>query len=106
MTKPRLRWPPGVSQAKQAAFHRDMRLLEGKCQICGERPFRPGKRSCEGCAQRDSTHQKAPHRRGSGGACVDRPGECSRCTQPPVRGGLCAAHVATMEELKNEREAG
>lgn len=104
-TKPRLRWPPGVSQAKQAAFHRDMRLLEGKCALCGERPFRPGKRTCEVCAARDSAHQKA-HRPVSGGVFVERKGECSRCTQPAGRDGLCAGHRAMFEELKNERGVG
>lgn len=78
---------------------RDRKFREdGLCTKCHKRPAKEGGRYCQACLDRaekyryrvsgDKTPMPVPE---------EHAGECSRCTLPAVKDGLCARHLKIRE---------
>lgn len=103
----------GLPMGERLRLRRKDWLARGLCQHCGKREQRPGRKSCEYCAEgyslRNAMRRSGEARekrglkaRGRGGF-AEKPGECTRCTAPRMKGkDVCEGHWATLQELRRE----
>lgn len=70
-----------MSSIDQQARRRDELKAKGLCQLCGKNAARPGRWSCQGCAdRRKSFHRQLKQRAEDEGLCV-------RCVRNPKKPG-------------------
>jgi len=120
-------------RARRALGYRRRYREQGRCSACGRPADRPGRRTCQACADRNATYEKerarrlAPEVRGpnSCGTCGapghnrrscpglprlrsdSPPRPCARCSALTAPGqALCPGHIQTLAELAAERAVG